>query len=486
MAQSSFTIVRPADGSKVREKVRVLIPKNSVDSNSYIGVFLNGKFVQATMPPVEGNYRVYTLDTKSPIGSVPEFRNGIPDGEMKLELVKYEGGDAPRIVDRSSVSITVGNHMNVNIPAGGIHLRYAFKPGERFVYHIYEKETLETLSGLGNQNGGHPAQFPTNLLDYRLLYAVDNTYGNGDALLRTQNLPNKGKDYAMLQIEGEPDPRQIFDYQMMPVYMRINSVGRPSFGAVPEYFGFSSGGATEGGEYVYGADPLPVLPQKAVAPGSNWNAVFEFPIIQAGQPISDIDQVTAPFDMRGDFIDAEWEMGHPCAKIRNSIAAGSTSIAEKQLQKQGMSFSGDKIALDETIYFALDTHKIVKIIRSITLDRKMEVQDNGAMGNNMGSGPSGPGGGSGPRMAGAAGAGGGGGGKSSTANQTLPNRQGKNGQFGGPPAGSVPHGPPGSAGQGPGPGSFGGGSRGQRSGGTVSPRTQYLRIRHEETMILEQ
>src|ERR1044071_7162347 len=84
MAQSSFTIVRPADGSKVREKIRVLIPKNSIEGGSYIGVFLNGKFIEAVVPPTDGNYRVYTLDTKA---------RGIADGDMKLELVKYEGGD---------------------------------------------------------------------------------------------------------------------------------------------------------------------------------------------------------------------------------------------------------------------------------------------------------------------------------------------------------------------------------------------------------
>src|SRR5579862_9296542 len=129
MAQSSFTIVRPADGSKVREKVRVLIPKNSIDPGTYVGVFLNGKFIEAVVPPVSGNYRVYTLDTKG---------RQIPDGEMKLELVKYEGGDTPRIADRSSINFTVGNHMNIPIPAGGVRLRYGFSMGQQMIYDVYQ------------------------------------------------------------------------------------------------------------------------------------------------------------------------------------------------------------------------------------------------------------------------------------------------------------------------------------------------------------
>src|SRR5689334_7530307 len=110
MAQSSFTIVRPADGSRVREKVRVLLPKNSIDEGTYVGVFLGGKFVEAVVPPIDTtnpNYRVYVLDTKG---------RKIPDGELKLELVKYEGSDTPRIADRSSVTVTVGNQMNIKIP----------------------------------------------------------------------------------------------------------------------------------------------------------------------------------------------------------------------------------------------------------------------------------------------------------------------------------------------------------------------------------
>ena len=37
--QGSFTIVRPLDGSTVREKTRILVPKNSVQDSGYIGIF---------------------------------------------------------------------------------------------------------------------------------------------------------------------------------------------------------------------------------------------------------------------------------------------------------------------------------------------------------------------------------------------------------------------------------------------------------------
>jgi hypothetical protein len=471
-AQGSFTIVRPADGSKVREKVRVLIPKNSLDAGSYVGIFLNGQFVEAVVPPVDttnANYRVYTLDTKG---------RKIADGEVKLELVKYEGGDTPRIMDRSSITVTVGNQMNIKVPAGGIKLRYGFTQGQQLTYRIQEIETVSTMTGASNLNNGRPAQLPASELSHRILYAVDNTYSNGDALIRMQNIPNKGKDYSILAVLGEPEPRQVFDYQMQPVYMRINKTGRPLFGAVPEYFGFSSGGAVEGGEFVYGSWPLPVLPEKAVAPGSSWASAYELPLAVDPGDAHLLNMVTQPFPARGEFVGVEWEMGHPCAKLRNSIAEGTRSFAGQQLEKAGKAFADDKVALDETIYFALDTHKILKLVRSITIDRKVQVQDGGgaggAGGGMRGAGmgnpkaPGGPKGLGGPM--GSPGLGGPG-----DDGFYVPGRQRM-----------LPRPPEKGQGQGQGAPQIGGQGARQGGGGGSAPRTQYIRQSFQQIFILEQ
>src|SRR6476469_1077811 len=96
MAQAPFTIVRPADGAKVREDVRVLIPKNSVPKTGYVGFFLDGKFMEAVIPNLSGRYYEYLLDTKG---------KKIEDGKHTLEAVLYvDYSDEPRIVDRSSVT----------------------------------------------------------------------------------------------------------------------------------------------------------------------------------------------------------------------------------------------------------------------------------------------------------------------------------------------------------------------------------------------
>ena len=56
---------RLSDGAKVREDVRILIPKNSVPKTGYVGIFLDGKFLEAVVPNLSGRYYEYMLDTKA-------------------------------------------------------------------------------------------------------------------------------------------------------------------------------------------------------------------------------------------------------------------------------------------------------------------------------------------------------------------------------------------------------------------------------------
>ena len=69
-AQANFTIVRPVDNSRVREKVKILFPKGSVPPGGYVGIFLNGQLIDAVVPQTQGKYQQYILDTKG---------RGLPD-----------------------------------------------------------------------------------------------------------------------------------------------------------------------------------------------------------------------------------------------------------------------------------------------------------------------------------------------------------------------------------------------------------------------
>jgi hypothetical protein len=124
--------------------------------------------------------------------------------------------------------------------------------------------------------------------------------------------------------------------------------------------------------------------------------------------------------------------------------------------------------MEETIWFALDTKVIVKRVRSIQIDQKVNVGEGTGMGVGEQPGPQPGSANQGPRGAGPKGklAPPGGGGRERIFQQGV-----------GVQTQSTSGKPTGNS------GGFG---AGQRSGGGAAPRTQYIRQRHQQTFILEQ
>lgn len=140
LAQAPFTIVRPQDGARVREVVQIRFPIRSVPQGGFIGVTINGKFVEAVAPAAletdrERGHYIYRWDTK---------KLNVPDGEHTIELTLYqspEGGSA-RILARSAVRVQVENEIKV--PAEGIPLRYRWVPGRTYRYQV--KGTVKEIN----------------------------------------------------------------------------------------------------------------------------------------------------------------------------------------------------------------------------------------------------------------------------------------------------------------------------------------------------
>ncbi len=479
MAQAPFTIVRPPDGAKVRETVHILIPKGSIPEGGYVGVFLGGKFLEATVPPLKGKFYDYALDTKG-LG-LPDTEPGKP---LKLELVLYvDYNEKSRIVDRTSVDVNIGNQANIPVPNAGIKLRYNFVPGTRMIYRLDQKVSISPISEEDNNKGGRAAEFTADGETIRMAYEVMNSYGDGDGLLRMQPLPEKGKDYALLSVGTDPQ-KKYFDYEMAPIYMRIHSTGQQVFGSIPGYVPME--GSSGGGSYtdLLAAFPLPTLPSKAVHVGDSWQSQFQEGSIDLTN-LHEVDSVVDPFPARGEFVDTEWEGGHPCAKIKHSIEAGTSTKEGKKLKAAGASISDDKISLEETIWFAMDTHQVLRVDRDMTIDRKVQSTDLGG-GNPMGGPPAGVGG---PPPGVGAPVGGGGKGEDFIGPK-VPNNldQFGRGRPGGRPQGGPPPGfggrggpPPGFGGSGAGAGGFQGGM----GGAPAAQKSTFVRIRLLQTFTLE-
>ncbi|MBS1716630.1 MAG: hypothetical protein JSS72_02730 [Armatimonadetes bacterium] len=345
MAQNApFTIVRPADGSKVRETVRIDVPKYSVPSGGYFGVFVNGKFIEATMPrnyDAKGRFYTYNLDTK---------KLQIPDGPTKIELALYvDFKDQPRIIDRSSVQVTVANHSSISIPPSGLQLRYRFNKGTAAVYDIVEHVEVSDVP-VGAKAGAHGSILEQYDEKLRVMYAVDNVFPGGDGLIRQQAVSPRGRDFFYAVLEGQSFPRRFTDDDIAPSYARLREDGREVFGAIPIATPFDGvGGVSTTNLYLN--IPLPTLPQNPVHPGSNWPSNFQVPNVDLNIA-TELKSLVKPVSARGEFVRLEWEQGHPCAVLRNSIAEGSTTAHQQ---------------MSEDIWFALDMRQIFRWKRTIEI-----------------------------------------------------------------------------------------------------------------------
>jgi len=482
IAQAPFTIVRPADNAKVREDIRVLIPKNSVPKTGYVGFFLDGKFLQAVAPNLSGRYYEYLIDSK---------KTGMTDGKHNLEAVLYvDYSDEPRIVDRSSINVNVSNQANINIPREGLSIRYHFKPGQAIPYTVLQRIDQSRISVNAAALGD-----PTNsgIADYekiRMIYNVDNVYDNGDALLRLQAEPLKNKTYAMYTPDGKLSPQVFWPEDMTPLYMRTSNTGNEVFGSVPDSLPFEGfrNRTTVKTESFYADWPLPTLPVKRVQPGDVWQTRFQVAKSDlknrtAGNSI--VDALPA----RGEFSNVEWEMGHPCAKIVNTIVSGPPN------KKSG------RVSMTETVWYAIDKKAVIKVVRDEQFDSAPSSAVGGGGVANPDAGqnnrqPAGGGGGirrnRGGKNGGAGGGGGGGGGislnlppSSTTLMQTKGGGGGRRGGGGGRGAGALGGGDTGTGqrrGQGKGQGTQ---NRGPgRVGFTAAPTIGRLII--EKIFILDQ
>jgi len=507
VAQAPFTIIRPLDNSRHKEKISVRFPANSIPTNGYVGIFLNGQLLEALKPTyvvprqngkVAGRpYYEYVLDVKG---------RGLKDTEPgqweEITAVLYdEYGETPRVVDRSTVRVRFDRAANINYPSNGQFLRYGWKPGQELIYQVTQRQVVSTISESQNRAGGRPAELPSEGEPIRMLYAVDSMQGK-DALVRMQPLPIKGKNYADLTVSGDSSQKRYYDYEMAPIYMLLSPTGVQKWGAIPPYIQFEGTSGEASRLDLFASFPLPTLPDKKVRPGDSWASRFQTGIIDLNK-LHDVTSVVRSIPARGEFVGIEWERGRPCVKLKNSIAAGARSLEGANLARAGAAFQNDvKYSVDETVWFDLSSGKVIKIIRDQTIDAKADSAAASALGFGFGAGAGGGaaqgGGGVGPGRPGAGGAPALGGPSGGPAG---PSRGGFGGdedrgmsggsqnlRQGGRPGGiGAPGGPGRPGGQGPGIGGpgFGGPGFGGPAGGAGQGEAQYIRIRSLRIFTLE-
>ncbi len=397
-AQGTFTIRRPADGSKVREVVKVRIPKNSIPEGGYIGVLVNGKFLEAVVPDVEGNDYVYSLDTKE---------RKIADGPMTIETVLYfytQG--APQVLNRSSVNVTLDNSTSiVNSRPNGFDLRYKFYPGREYVYNRTQQSTVAFVTQAQAQLGSRAAEIVLNTQKVRYLVAHANNYGN-QGLIRMQALPDKGKDHAYLVTAQNPEPTKFMDYEMHPIFMRITDRGREVFTSLPVYFPWE-GTSTDARTDLFALFPPAVLPGSAKSVGDRWQAAIPQGSLDLDKK-DEIEHMVENLPGSATLEAVEWEQGFPCAKIRSELSLGASDLKNMK-SLEGVVGQAQSLKIESVQWFAID--RGIMIREDLRFTSEVLVELGGAQGGGGGGNGGGP-----ARPTGTAGAGGGGGGQTAGSN----------------------------------------------------------------------
>lgn len=397
-AQAPFTIVKPADGAKVRETVPLTMPRNSVPEGSFIGITIDGKFLEAVVPQpnAAGTHLVYWLDTK---------KMGIADGwhQMGVTLFSSVGG-RHQAVDQSEVRVHVGNHTGIDIPANGALIRYKWNRGAQWIYNVTVGMDLSTLSEAQNRLGGRAAQLPFSSENWRFLFAVDDVR-NGLGLVRSQFLPYRGKDYVVLTTSEDGAPRQVFQKEFAPLYRLLRPTGAEVYADIPSYFEIEGTGTGDLKTSLIGFLGLPILPTERLTVGDSWQAAIDL----MDSSIMDVRQsgrAATRIPARGTFVAVEWEKGHPCAKLRYELEQAVGGRSTRELELAGREFrDNDKLRIEETAWISLRSGKLIRLDMIIEADTKVANPNAGGGGGNVGGG----GGRGGPMPIGGGGGGGRGG-----------------------------------------------------------------------------
>jgi len=341
LAQAPFTIVRPQDGARVREVVQIRFPIRSVPQGGFIGVTINGKFVEAVAPAAletdrERGHYIYRWDTK---------KLNVPDGEHTIELTLYqspEGGSA-RILARSAVRVQVENEIKV--PAEGIPLRYRWVPGRTYRYQV--KGTVKEINEV-QYSGLAPEETLIYDVSFRgELNVMD--FRNNLGLISWTPMP------PAIAITGSGQVETITSDRMIPVYQEVETTGRVLY-----QVSRGADAVQQDVFYVWTAD-LPLLPPRRYKPGDRWGATITLSNpLESGDP----NEIGLKIPVAAHLERFEWEQGYKCAKIVYEF----TGNLPRSINLGGVELDKPKSTIRRVVYFAYDIGQVIRVTTTLQLE----------------------------------------------------------------------------------------------------------------------
>ena len=375
-----FTIRRPPDGSTVRETVRVQIPASSIGPDSFVVMYIDGKFDAALDP-----HRPEPV-TEGPIGSKTTGSDrfftylwntkalGVSDGPHSVRAVLFDpvaGGNPISVTQRSTseVKLTVANQISDG-PAT-LLLRYKYPDSHNIEYKRASKSVR--VGG-----GTHTSNSDQDLaaINSKLLLHILSGEPKGLSLVRNKltslSILSNGSEvnYPSSQLSGS-------------MYQELDENGRVHYetGSTSGLLEFAAQGLP-----VDNTLELPVLPTQAVAKGQTW-ITPEQRIDVPGLPPA----VQPRAQLQNTLVDLEWEGNYRTAKIHQH--ADNVKLPELFDFAQ-IPVMGGSATYDRDIYIAYTSGTLVKVSRTITIKGRTTSQPaEDSAGSFGGGGISGSGGG---------------------------------------------------------------------------------------------
>ena len=351
-AQSPFTIRRPKDGTTVREKLRIEIPRASIHAGGFVALYVDDTFTVA-LPPEEGEEGAvekpffYIWDTKG---------GGISDGEHTIRAVLYEpsagaGGSAIGVneVARTEVRVTVANKINDGPSA--LLLRYRYHEGDNLEYSRNGQAmaigALSESGKIGDESLGS--------VKGTLRLAVEDSRFDSVAQSSVYLVRNKLTSLSILNGSQE----QVFEPSQLSnsMYQELLPDGRVQY---------ETGDKTGAEEFTSLGLPvnntleLPLLPTLEVSVGSEWKTQNQRIDIPGLSP-SKQPRVTLTNKLE----DLEWEGGRRTAKIHQTYEG---PIKEKQIQFGPVEVDSPQVKYSRNVYIAYDSGLLVRTTRSLTVE----------------------------------------------------------------------------------------------------------------------
>ena len=404
-AQAPFTIRRPPDGSTVREKVRVEIPRASIREGGFVAIYLDDKFDVALAPDADTTKPfTYVWDTKAEKKDADGKPTFVADGEHTIRAVLFEpssqGSDSVAETASSEVKLNLANKIK-NGPTS-LLLRYKFHEGDNL---DYARDSRAIVIGGESSAGQGTGDIDLNASHSKLFIGVDDVRPAEDVNLVRNKLTALSVLFAEREVTLDRDQLTGSTYQ------ELDSRGRVLY-ANPIGVSLVQGDFIALGIGIDTTLELPTLPITPVTVGQTWRVPgqsLELP----GYPAFAQPRVI----MENKFEGLEWEAGYQTAKIRQSYTKEGMA---KEIRFGSIKISNPKITVDKLIYIGYKSGKLVKTSRTMTiagrtsdpLPTNTQITGGGNAPGNNGGRPGGPppgspdgggGGASGGRLGGRAG-----------------------------------------------------------------------------------